>query len=177
MKKLFFIIIFVILFISCSIGPVPVYYSQPIVSLLDDTLEVIFSVSDKDLSGWNHYNQNNIGSDTAFLSIDAYETTGEKSFIERIEYRFLVDGQIVERDDVFYPIPLEIEDKDTIHLPDLLIVVNEPLAYEIDIQDGYADNVGTGILETKVYYTDIKGESFSSIPIRKRFKVIKPLTY
>ncbi|MEO0288625.1 MAG: hypothetical protein ABIN00_03220 [candidate division WOR-3 bacterium] len=177
MKKILFLIIFVTLFISCSIGPVPVYYSQPIVSLLDDTLEVIFSVPDRDLSGWNHYNQNNIGSDTVFLTIDAYETTGEKGFIEKIEYKFLVDGQTVEREDVFYQIPIEIEDKDTVSLPELVIIINEPLAYEIDIQDGYADNVGAGILETKVYCTDIKGESFTSVPIRKKFKVIKPLTY
>lgn len=177
MKKIFLIIIFTTIFISCSVGPIPVYYSQPIVSLIDDTLEVVFSVPDKDLSGWNHYSPNNIGSDTCFLTIDAYEKTGEKSFIEKIEYKLIVDGQIVEREEFFYLIPIEIEKKDTISLPELLIVINEPLAYEIDIQDGYADNVGEGLLETRVYYTDTRGETFTSVPIRKRFKVIKPLTY
>uniref|UniRef100_A0A7C3J6B2 Uncharacterized protein n=1 Tax=candidate division WOR-3 bacterium TaxID=2052148 RepID=A0A7C3J6B2_UNCW3 len=177
MKNFLYLSIFILFTISCSVGPIPVYYTQPIVKVLDDTLEVVFSVPDKDASGWNRYNPSNIGSDTVYISPEVYEKTGTKSFIEKIEYNFIVDGNSVEKKTYEYDIPIETVDKDTISLPELMVIVNEQLAYNIDIEDGYADNVGNGILELLVYYTDLKGEQFSTVPIRRKFKVVKPLTY
>ncbi|HAF08012.1 MAG: hypothetical protein QME48_05200 [bacterium] len=177
MKNFLLLSIFFLFTISCSIGPIPVYYTQPIVTILDDTLEVVFSVPDKDASGWNHYNPSNIGSDTVYLSPEVYEKTGIKSFIEKIEYRFLVDGNTIQKETYEFDIPIETFEKDTISLPELMIVIDEQLAYTIDTEDGFADNVGNGIIELLVYYTDLKGEGFSSVPIRRRFKLVKPLTY
>ncbi len=176
MKNTLFFLFFILIFISCSIGPVPVYYSQPVIGLIDDTIEVVFLVPDVDNSGWNRYNnQSDIGADTIFISPSAFEKTGLKSYIESIEYQFIVDNQIIESEKDDYLIPITIEDKDTISLPELMVVVNEPLAYRIDIEDGYADNVGSGMIQVIVYYSDLNGNDYYTVPIRKRFKVLKPV--
>lgn len=176
MKNIPFFLFFILLFISCSIGPLPIYYSQPVIGLIEDTVEVLFLVPDVDNSGWNRYNnQSNTGADTIFISPSAFEKTGLKSYIESIEYQFIVDNKIIENKKSDYLIPITIEDKDTVSLPELMVIVDEPLAYEIDLEDGYADNVGSGIIQVIVYYSDLNGNDYTIVPIRKRFKVLKPV--
>jgi len=160
---------------SCSIGPVPIYVDQPIVRLIEDTLEVTFSVPDIDSDGWDNYTQQEIGSDTHFLATEATEIREMNAYIYRIDYSLIVDNNEIDDGSYDFQIPLEITDSDTIDIePSVEIIIEENTAYDIDISDGVHDNVGNGIIEVQVKYTDEMGNDYSSLPIRKPFKLIKP---
>jgi hypothetical protein len=175
MNKLYISLLLVLFLSSCSIGPVPIYVDQPVVRLIEDTLEVTFSVPDVDSNGWENYTWQNIGADTCYLSFEATEIKEKNAYIYRIDYSLIVENDEIDDGSFDFQIPLEISEMDTIDIdPSLDIIINEETAYNIDVADGIHDNVGNGIIEIQVRYTDEMGAVYSSLPIRKPFKLIKP---
>ena len=175
MKKIYLISLFVLFLASCSIGPVPIYTDQPIVRLIEDTLEVTFSVPDVDSDGWENYDWQDIGADTYFLATEATEIKDKNAYIYRIDYSLIVEDNEIDNSSYEFMIPLEITESDTIEIePSVEIIINEDAAYEIDVSDGVHDNVGNGLLEVQLRYTDDMGNEYSSLPIRKPFKLVKP---
>lgn len=175
MKRLCLLVLSLLLIASCSIGPVPIYTDQPIVRIIEDTLQVTFSVPDVDADGWENYNWGDIGADTCYLSPEATEIKNQNAYIYRIDYSLIVDNDEMMNGSYEFIIPLEIKECDTIGIdPSLMIIMNEDDAYEIDLADGVHDNVGKGIIEVQVRYTDDKGNEFASLPVRKPFLLVKP---
>ncbi|MGE3062112.1 MAG: hypothetical protein AB7T10_00545 [bacterium] len=175
MKKIYLLSTIVLFLASCSIGPVPIYTDQPIVKIIEDTFEITFSVPDTDADGWENYNWMDIGADTYYLSTEATEIKEKNAYIYRIDYSLIVDNNEIEDGSYEFQIPLEITESDTIDIqPSLEIIVAENTAYDIDVSDGVHDNVGRGILEVQVRYTDEMGDEYSSLPVRKPFLLVKP---
>ena len=175
MKQICIFIAVALLIASCSIGPVPIYTDQPIVRIIEDTLEITFSVPDLDADGWENYTWMDIGADTYYLATEATEIKNQPAYVYRIDYSLIVDNDEMDNGSHEFLIPLEISQSDTIEVePSVQIVVFENTAYDIDVADGVHDNVGRGILEVQVRYSDDMGNEYVSLPVRKPFKLVKP---
>ncbi|NIA23223.1 MAG: hypothetical protein GWP03_03570 [Proteobacteria bacterium] len=173
MKKLFAALFVVaILSAGCVKEPVALYFEQPVVvSTLADTTRAIFQVPDVDSNGWHHWDS---GADTITMSLYIKETAGENALISGISYKIYdIDGNMVDsRGNSYIPYTnMNAHDQDTLSMN---IIVDEGDAKDLDDADGISDNVGTGYVSFTVNFLDEKGTQYSSVPVFRDIKVIKP---
>ncbi len=173
MKKLL-VVLFVLAILStgCVKEPVALYFEQPIISSsLADTSLAVFAVPDVDSNGWHHWDS---GADTLSMSLYIHETAGQNALVSGISYRvYDIDGnQISSKSESYIPfINMNAHGQDTLTMS---VIIDEGDADDLDNADGINDNVGEGYVSFQVNFYDEKGTPYSSVPVFRNIKVIKP---
>lgn len=173
MKRLFLMLfIAAVLSAGCVKEPVALYFEQPVlVSTLSDTTQSVFQVPDIDSNGWHHWDS---GADTISMSLYIKETAGQNALISGISYKIYdIDGNMINsKNESYIPyINMNARGQDTLSMS---IIVDEGDANDLDDADGINDNVGEGYVSFNVNFLDEKGNQYSSVPVFRDIKVIKP---
>ncbi|MFO8062532.1 MAG: hypothetical protein R6U31_06355 [bacterium] len=161
---------------SCSTGPLGIYTVHPVVKIdgMDNTLN--FKVPDTDNNGWNSPG-NDEAEDTLSINPEVYLSEGDQAYITG--YQYTVYPEYSENDNAVlsysaeYIMPVAIE-SDTVELDAIDIIIDERDAHQIDLSDDDTDQSGSGVIELRISYEDIRGDNYKAVPAVIPFTVTKP---
>lgn len=166
MKKLFYILFFLILLSSCYTSPTSIKYYQPVLDIsMKDTLN--FSIPLGNDSIWNYQDV-----DSIYENIIIFENQGLNAYITEIDWEICDYTNRVREDySKIYlnPVKISKNSSDTITL---LFYLFGSSASRIDEEDGIEDNIAYGIIKLTIKYYDDNGLTYNSKIFYKNIKAV-----
>ncbi|MGE3062113.1 MAG: hypothetical protein AB7T10_00550 [bacterium] len=168
MKKIFTVILFIIILTSCYMSPTAIKYYQPVIEIsLSDTLEFSIDPGEDDI--WNWEDEDSINLDVIFT-----ETEGIDAFITEVSWSISdYNGNTREHFTKIFTAPQELKanTEDTLKI---LFFLNGHYANDLDEEDGAEDGVAYGIAEINVKFYDNNGVTFTSRSFYRDVIAVKP---
>ncbi len=171
MKKLLFILpLMALLLWGCGDNIVGFYFVQPIVKIEADTTTLVRTIPEGESEDWQAWDE---GVDSFMLSMEIKEDAGYTAYIEEVQIDLYdIEGNrvsVIGNKNYVPPITLEANKSDS--LSNIWVYIDEGDAANIENAD---PNERNGFLVYRVYFSDDRGSSYSSMKFYRNISLRHP---